>query len=795
MTLIALLFIISTRLTSFQSGFMESDALPLAASGHTKEGVMQVVNGRVFSAETLRPLSHVHVRTPASVSKTDASQGTVTGDNGFFKLQVDSAASMLLVTRIGYTAQIVSLGPGNADAKAMDMAGAQTLTDIQPLSGFIIYSDVPHTADAPFIDIYLHPETIRMDEVIINAAPGSVTGTHHTSGHQGESTEAFIEQLGGVSMIKRANYAWEPAIRGMSAGRVTVLIDDIQMVPACVDRMDPVTSYVETENLEKVEVSRGNFDLGNGNKPGGSLNLVTSRPGFNRGNFGRIDAGVQHNATAQKYHINTGYSNNRTAAQASFAFRDARDFRDGSGSVLEGSGFRKMNLKLDADHRFTANRTGRFTYIGDLATDIGYPALIMDTREARSHLFSYDFDWKQPAGNIASLRIKPYHTRVDHRMDDYDRDVTSRDVMPDMYMPMYGYTRTTGLLVNSMLYQDAHLLDLGLHLHRLDAFADMLMEPLDETVSDMYLMNIGDARLDNSYMSAEYSWLPGSEWSFTGSVSLEISNRSLRNNTAAELFRAESPGQQTGRLWSVISTSISANYTLNDLFGVVARLSDGQRLPSHLEHYGYYIYNPVDDHFYHGNPGLKPERSTQAEINAMLSASDRRAGAEAAVYINYLQDYIDGGPVSGNFRRYTNYGSAIMTGGELSTFIEPLANVKIAAGGSWIYAENLDLREPLPLIPPLEAFSEVTWHTGPLSLHTKLRLVTGQTRIAHVSTQEVPSKSFAVANIDGRYHFSGRFELHIGVRNLFDTWYREHTTPGHMSAPGRDVFMQIRYSW
>ncbi len=799
MTPIVLFFLIATGLTAQQPNFTDNSLLLDATSGHDKAMKQRIMSGRVISAETSRPLSHVHVSILSTGLETASPPGTSTDENGYFELPLDSTVSMLLATRIGYATKMVPMRTGYDDASGFPgdtiFISSATITDNSPFMDAASFADALSYADAPYIEIYLQPETFRMDEVIINAAPRPGNGSHRNSGRQGESTEAFIERLDGVSMIKRANYAWEPTIRGMSAGRISVLIDDVKMVPACVDRMDPVTSYVETENLEKVEVSRGNFDLGNGNRPGGSLNLVTSRPGFDRGYFGRIDLGVQHNAAVHKYHFNTGYSNERTAVQTSIAFRDAGDFREGGGSTLSGSGYRKINLKLDADHKFSIDRTGRFTYIGDLAADIGYPALIMDTREARLQLFSYDYEWKQPAGSVSSLRIKPYHTRVDHWMDDYDRDVTSRDVMPDMYMPMFGYTRTTGLLINSVMYRDANLLDLGLHLHRLDAFADMLMEPLDASESDMYLLNVGDVRLDNSYVSAEYSWLPAGSWSFSGGISVELSDRSLRKKTAAGLFRAEYPGISTDRLWSTLSGSISVNYTHSDLFAVVARLSDGRRLPSHLEHYGYYIYNPADDHFYHGNPGLTPERSTQAEVNAMVSTSNRRAGVESALYFNYLQDYIDGGPASGNFRRYMNYGSAVMAGGELSVFVEPLENLRFATGGSYVHAENLELQEPLPMIPPLESFAEVTGQTGPFYLHTRIRLVAGQSRVADRSTLEVPSKGFFVADIEGRYRLFNRFDLHSGVRNLFDTWYREHTTPGQMAAPGRDMFVQIRYTW
>jgi iron complex outermembrane receptor protein len=64
------------------------------------------------------------------------------------------------------------------------------------------------------------------------------------------ATDDVLEQVEGVSMMRRANFALEPTIRGYNAGQVAVVIDGMKMHSACVDRMDPVTAYIEIENLK-----------------------------------------------------------------------------------------------------------------------------------------------------------------------------------------------------------------------------------------------------------------------------------------------------------------------------------------------------------------------------------------------------------------------------------------------------------------------------------------------------------------------------------------------------------------
>ena len=714
------------------------------------------ISGQVFSDENRRPLPMVHIIT------VENGEGTVTDEAGHFELEVSGEQAVLKISRMGYEPQLLNLTEDQINAP---------------------------------LEIYLTPAASRLDEVVISAIRQTSEDVHAYGDHHASTTEEFIQSLAGVGMIKRANYGWEPAIRGMSAGRMTVLIDDVKMTPACVDRMDPVTSYVETDNLDKVEVSRGNADLSRGSRPGGTMNLVTSRPEFNRQWFGRIEAGAQHNATSQKYSLSTGYSDQRNAVQGAFSYRQAGNYRTGRGEEIPLSGYDKMNLKLDFDRKFSPNQTGRFTYIGDLATDIGYPGLLMDTREAKSHLFSYEYEWTQIADGISSLRVKPYHTRVDHLMDDYDRDVTERTIMPDMYMPMYGETRTTGARVDMSVYQQNHFAEIGLHLHRLDAFADMLMEPLDESESDMYLYNIGDARIDNAYLSVDYSYPAGSSWTLNAAVAAELSMRDLLNDTAAGVFQAEYGDIPVANNWVGLSGSLGVNWNHQDRYMATLSLSDSERLPSHLEHYGYYIYNPVDDYFYHGNPELSPERSTQIELNVIRQNRQRSFGIESALFFNYMRNFIDGKPQSDIFQRYVNYSSAVTAGGEISLYWSPADYLEMASGASYVFAENLELNEPLPMTPPLEGFINMAWQANNFGLDGRVRGVARQERIADQTTNETPTDGFITVDLSGRYKISDQLELRAGVNNLMDAYYREHTSTARMPSTGRDIYLRLGYSW
>ena len=65
-------------------------------------------------------------------------------------------------------------------------------------------------------------------------------------------------------MIKRGNYAWEPTLNNMVSERLVVTIDGMQIFGACTDKMDPITSYVDVSNLEKVTIGSGQEGTENG---------------------------------------------------------------------------------------------------------------------------------------------------------------------------------------------------------------------------------------------------------------------------------------------------------------------------------------------------------------------------------------------------------------------------------------------------------------------------------------------------------------------------------------------------
>ena len=118
-----------------------------------------------------------------------------------------------------------------------------------------------------------------IDEVVVSSTMGS--GKKAVSKGRVASIDEHLSQLSKVEMVRRGSYAWEPVVNNMATERVSTTIDGMKIFYACTDKMDPVTSYVESSNLQRISLNSGldGNPQATGNI-GGSIDLKLRRVGF-----------------------------------------------------------------------------------------------------------------------------------------------------------------------------------------------------------------------------------------------------------------------------------------------------------------------------------------------------------------------------------------------------------------------------------------------------------------------------------------------------------------------------------
>ncbi len=728
------------------------------------------LRGEVRDRETGRPLSGAHVIVrEAPCCSTRKQTGTVTGADGSFALALDEAARHILITHVGYRTKRVD--------------------------GASLWDEAP---------IFLEPVTVFSEDILITAGrlPGGYTGLYRDA--RTRPVEDHLSHIPGMDLVSRANFAKDPVIRGQRDGRITVTIDGMRMTPACVDGMDPLTAYIEPDNLQAVDISRGqDAREGGASGTGGSVNFAMARPVLNTGTSATLESGY-HSVSSQ--HLMQGgvsHGSDRWAFRFSGTYRNAGDFRTGSGSFrsssadrVEGSGLEKGNIYSALLVRPDDDHTLSLRYIGDFAGFIGYPRLLMDTRRADAHIAGLEHLWERPGARIHTIRTDVYMNRVTHWMDDYGRDVTRRDVMPDMFMPMYGETVTAGVATELDASSGSRTLQLRLEAWNVEAFADMLMEHVDPGVRDMYLVNLGDVSQRNALAAVRYRRYLDGGWTLGGRLQLEGSLSRIREESAVATYKAEYPDMTTlePAVFGYIAALQTEKVLRSGLSGGV-RVSHGTRLPDHLERYGYYIYQPMDGFFYIGNPELEPERSSQAEGFLTLGDDRSRWSGHASVWVNRMDRYIAGRRTDDLFKRYDNMGRAELTGFEIELDLRVSDRWRTGGAASRVIGQHLALNEPLPMIPPLKGHGYLRMESQRISLEGRIRWAAAQDRIASANSLETRTSGHALFDL----HMSARLTDHVrfrgGLENIGNRHYVDHLSVNELPGTGRNIYVSLRLTY
>ena len=457
------------------------------------------------------------------------------------------------------------------------------------------------------------PDRVQnLDEVLI--VSDERRGRNRSVKGQAASIDEHLGELRKVNLVRRGSYAWEPVVNNMQTERLSTTIDGMKIFYACTDKMDPVTSYVESGNLQSISLNSGldGNPQATGNI-GGSLDLKLRKVGFDSDPRQiNVSAGHEWNGHLQVYGADAAFSGSRAYLNTGLFYRDADNYRTGGGEVLNYSQFSKVNVFANAGLRLSDSDILESTLIFDRATDVGYPALNMDVSKAQGFISSVSY---RHLFSGASLETKAYYNHIIHIMD----DTTRPDV--EIHMDMPGDSWTTGLyslLTTSLGGETGAQHDVAanydLYYNRL--FADMTMYP--GGAAPMYMVTWPDVGTLNTGLALTDNVSIDDRQSLRLSGKLAWQQQRLNNEEGyhgQKVFfplMTDSYYQTTGRIAASYQFSIP-NSQLSIGGGW------GSRAPTVTEAYGYYLNNTFDQYDYMGNPHLKNESAF--ELNSIFQFS------------------------------------------------------------------------------------------------------------------------------------------------------------------------------
>lgn len=640
----------------------------------------------------------------------------------------------------------------------------------------------------------------KLDEVVITS---NAKGGRRSAKGRAATIDEHLSELSSVNLIRRGSYAWEPVVNNMQTERVSTTIDGMKIFYACTDKMDPVTSYVESSNLKSILLNSGL----NGNPQstggiGGSLDLKLNKAGFHASaplySIGAT-AGYESNGNVQAYSVTGSASARAFYTNGGFSYRHAGCYKEGGGRTVDFSQFQKINIFDNFGIRLARYDVLEGTVIYDRATDVGYPALNMDVSLAEAIITSLAYRHTYTGEHLRTWENKVYYNHIKHVMDDTHRP----DV--EIHMDMPGRSKTAGLYSLLTGQSERHQWQANIDLYYNRLFADMTMYPGGAapmymvTWADVGTLNTGVAFGDEVRLNATGARV---RHSLNGSVKLSQQWQKINDKEGLNALSVFFPGmndnyqQTTGR--------IALNYAINAKdYEVVIGAGWGSRAPTVTEAYGYYLNNTFDQYDYIGNPRLKNESATELSAKLRWMPSGRfnlSFDANAFLFSNYIigqfEPRLSAMTVAAEgVKVYGNLSSASVLNASLTSQWHPLR--ALTAETTLSIARGTDnVGDPLPLIAPFSYSLRLLYTNSLFLLRGVLRGHARQTNYG-AKYGETQTPAWTVVDITAETDLkwltgkSIHSTLRLGVENLFDHRYTTYSDWCGIPQKGRNFFISL----
>ncbi|MBD3749625.1 MAG: TonB-dependent receptor [Sphingobacteriales bacterium] len=607
------------------------------------------------------------------------------------------------------------------------------------------------------------------------------------------------------SIRKGGNYGFDPVFRGFKNDQLNVVLNGAQSATAaCPNRMDPPTSQMAPNMIDRIEIFKGPYALRFGTGIGATINFIPAKLRFSDKPdlYGRISSGYENNGNLQRGEGQLGLSGAKYDVNLFASWSQGDDYTTGNKQTVQAD-FKRGSFGTNIGIKLASNQELRLSANYNRARDADFPALGMDLRTDDTYMLNAVHDIQFMGKKLQSLNTTIYGSFVNHLMDNLLRTISPRM----MNVQTFATTRNFGGRSESVW---------KLSNGKIYAGADLRVEGAEGTKVRDYLMGpmAGKTKKDNvwqdGYISktglfTEYQ-INGKTFNYIASGRLELNVANL--NDPAQGFTQVNPETQTTQVNPSLSFGILKDFGNKVKSGLW--LARAQRSGSLTERYINYFTVGQDPYEMLGNPQLAPEVNYQTDLTFTFNFYEK-SSINVDVFAAYLKNYISSVidttlspelPSSPGVRRFVNINEAFKTGFEISWNQVLFAGLSHRIGIAYTYGQDLERDQPLPEIAPLDARYALygSYLKNRLKPEVTFRYVTKQSR---TSTEfgETVTPSFNLLDFKIGYQINSSIFLNAGVNNLFDENYYEHLnrsvsgTNKPIYAPGRNYFINLNYSF
>ena len=678
-------------------------------------------------------------------------------------------------------------------------------------------SIVLREGEARTLNLWLLPW--RLTETVSVTAPAPRDSIEASDIRRSPARDAgeALSAVPGVWSLRKGGIANDVVLRGHQARDLSVLVDGARVHGACPNRMDPSVFHVDFAEVDRIEVTKGPFDVKNNGSMGGTVNVVTRRPESGWHASPNLAAGswgyVNPSATVS-------YGRQTMSFLAGYSYRDSDPFRDGSGKrFTEDAGYRPDTEDDTAFRIGTAWANASFapadghalhvSYARQEADHLYYPYLQMDAIYDDTDRAGLSYEINRPGAAFEGLRAQAYYTTVNHWMTDEFR--TSSTPAPPALPLARSYsmgttarTRTAGGRLEARI----HGATVGVETIR--RFWDGATELAGAGYMPQY--SIPHVVVSTTGLYAEAQADLGRHWTLAGGGRYDRARSVADEDTAATgLYYAYNDTRTTSRTDSYGSGNIRLIYKDERGLEVSGGVGSSVRLPDPVERF-FGLKRMGSD--WVGNPDLEPTRNTGADMSVSLRRSKLYLGG--SVFANRLADYIAvhdqprvnavAGVMNTKARSYASTDAALR-GLEVNTVVTLTDHLFFSGDASYVRGiqeavpEEGILSRDMPEIPPVRIRSSLRYEASRFWADAEWVVSDGQSKV-DTDLLETPTSGYGIVNIKGGARWRG-LSVTAGVSNLLDRTYAEHLSYQRdpfrsgvkVNEPGRSFFVNVGYAF
>lgn len=577
----------------------------------------------------------------------------------------------------------------------------------------------------------------------------------------------FLNSIPEISGIKKAgNYATDPVLRGFKYEQLNVVIDGAaNAVNACPSRMDPAVSQVNMNMVQEAEIFKGPYHFRNGNSFGGTINFITLKPVFTENPTvgGRISTGFESNGNIFRNEAFTEFTTKKMVWNLFGSYQKGDAYKDGNGNEVR-SAFLRYNIGTKGSFKWNENNITTLQVNTNQGRDVQFAALQMD--------LIYDKTWMYQLKHLAEFKnsfynqfdFNSYYSVVDHSMGTADRTMVS-----DVKSVTFGgrgelkKTWNNNVLFTGFDYKHEAAENLRMVMPMM-----MGMKPREGSAWQ-------DSEVSQMGWFGEYQYrFPDAKLTASARIDYNSSDAKKPSNLFQNLY-----GDPSAENWNS-NFSLGYSRSLGQDSQIALWAGRAQRSGSLTELYINLFAVGNDNYEVLGNPHLKPETNNQADL--IYTFSREKIFVQANVFYAYLENYISGvirpdimpsTMKAPGVRQMQNLGHAMKAGFESRVNWQVLPKLRSEMAVAYTYAEDLDTKQPLPEIFPLDFRWKIQANLSPVIIAVNYRYSAAQNRVAE-AFGELKTPNFSLFNVNLKYNVFRNAAIDAEVSNVFDNAYAEH---------------------